>query len=154
MAKSDEKSLIKPSDSFFKTIDQLQEKIQNRAYEIFDGRDDGEGDHLADWFQAESDVLSEMALRVEEEDDQYIVEGEFPEFAADEIDVQIEGDTLSLAGSHKSSSSSKTEAGSSERHSEVNFLRRMLLSDDIDGEGMEARFENGKLRVVIPRRKA
>jgi HSP20 family molecular chaperone IbpA len=154
MAKSDEKSLIKPSSKFFKTVDQLQNKIRRRAYEIFQQRDNDEGDHLADWFQAESDVLSEMALRVEEKDDRYIVEGEFPEFAADEIDVQIEGNTLSLAGTHKSSSSTKTKTGSSERHSEVNFLRRMSLSGDIDEDGIEARFENGKLRVVIPRRKA
>lgn len=154
MPKSDDKSLIKPSSSFFKTMDQLQEKIRNRAYEIFQERDDSDGDHMSDWFAAESDVLSDMALRVEEDDDQYVVEGDLPQFSPDEIDVQIEGNTLSVAGTHTESSSKKTDGGKSESRSEINFLRRMSLSDDIDGDRIEARFEDGKLRVVVPRRKA
>jgi HSP20 family protein len=155
MPKSDKESLIKPgSSSFFETVDQLQDKIRNRAYELFEKRDAEEGDHLSDWFAAESDVLSEMALQVREEDDQYIVEGDFPQFDADEIDVQIEGNTLSVAGTHSESSSEKSDDGMSESRSEVNFLRRMSLSGDIDPDNVEAHFENGKLRVVVPRRKA
>lgn len=154
MSSSDEKSLIKPSSSFFETVDQLHEKVRNRAFEIFDGRNGEEGDHLSDWFAAESDVLSDMALRVEEDDEQYVVEGDLPQFDPSEIDVQIEGNTLSVAGTHTESSSEKTDSGTSESRSEINFLRRMSLSDDIDSDNIEARFENGKLRVVVPRKKA
>lgn len=152
MAKSKDGALIKPSNRFFETVDELQGKIRERAYEIFRSRRRGEGDHLSDWFSAESDVLSDMAMELEEREDRYILRSSLPQFAPEEIDVQIEGSMLSVAGSHSESSSKRRDSSSSSRRSEVNFLRRMTLADDIDREGIEARFADGELEVVVPRR--
>lgn len=38
-------------------MDNLQEKIAKRAYEIFQARGGEHGYHLADWFQAEKEIL-------------------------------------------------------------------------------------------------
>jgi hypothetical protein len=38
-------------------MDNLQEKIARRAYELFQARGGEHGYHMADWFQAEKEIL-------------------------------------------------------------------------------------------------
>jgi HSP20 family protein len=136
---------------FFETFEQLQNKIRARAYDIFQSREHHEGNEISDWLAAESDVLTGIALDFHEEDDQYIVSGEIPNFAPDEIDIHVDDHTLSVGGSHRVESKKKTKDGETSSSSEINFFRRMSLPDDADSEHLDAVVKDGKLRVTLPK---
>ena len=42
-------------------MDKLQEQIARRAYELFQARGGEHGYHMADWFQAEKEILGSKA---------------------------------------------------------------------------------------------
>lgn len=138
-------------DGFFETFEQLQNKIRDRAFEIFQSRPDDEGDEMSDWLTAESDVLTQIALDFREENDQYVIEGDVPGFEPDEIDIHVEDHALIVGGSHRVEESKKTNSGEMSSSSEINFFRRMSLPDDADSAELDAIVKDGKLRVVLPK---
>jgi HSP20 family molecular chaperone IbpA len=152
--KKDNAPLVR-SDSFLETFEQLQDKIQRRAFEIFQGRHDHEGDELSDWLRAESDVLTSIAMELQEEDDQYVLTGELPsDFQADEIEINVSGGMLSVGGTHRTQTQKKKGKGKQESRSEISFMRRMTLPDDADIDHAAAQYKKGKLRLTFPKASA
>lgn len=131
----------------------LQSKIRARAYEIFRGRNGHGGNSISDWFQAESEILTTVALDWKEENGKYVVRGELPGFTPEEIDIHIENRTLTIGGTHKASSKRKTKAGESTSTSEIHFMRRMSLPADADASKLSAHIDKGTLEVTLPKHK-
>lgn len=129
----------------------LQHKIRARAYEIFRGRNGHGGNSVSDWFQAESEILTSVALDWKEEDGKYVVRGELPGFSPEEVDIHIENGMLTIGGTHKASSKRKTKAGESSSSSEIHFMRRMSLPADADPSKLSAHIDKGTLEVVLPK---
>jgi HSP20 family protein len=143
------------SDGFFETFQQLQDKIRDRAFDIFQSRDGEEGDAMSDWLAAESDVLTSIALDFEEKDDRYVLTGKVPEeFEADEIEIDVSEGMLSVGGTHKTEKSEKKGKSKKEVRSEVSFMRRMSLPEDADVDGIDTRYDKGKLKLTLPKRAA
>src|SRR5262249_1078779 len=57
--------LIKPESQLDK-FRKLQEAMARRAYELFEGRGGEQGQDLADWLRAESDILQPLPIKVTE----------------------------------------------------------------------------------------
>jgi HSP20 family molecular chaperone IbpA len=139
--------------SFFETFEGLQAKIRRRANEIFRSRPPQGGDQVSDWLQAESEVLTQIAMNFEEEDDQYVLRGEIPGFSSNEVELLVDNDILSVTGTHTEQAKKKTKSGEERRSSEVSFFRRMPLPADADADHMNAKVEGGMLEVTFPKNK-
>lgn len=84
-----------------------------------------------------------------ETEDAYVVESELPGFRRDQIQVSLEDDTLSISGRRE-----ETAEGKSYRRrerAEGRFERRFRLPRSVRAEDVEARMENGVLRVRVPK---
>jgi len=91
------------------------------------------------------------ALNVTEDSDKLYVSSELPGMEPDDVEISVEGETLTLRGERK-----LPEAGEGvnyhRREREGGRFRRIItLPARIDPNGVEAVFNNGVLSIVLPK---
>jgi len=82
--------------------------------------------------------------------DAVILELEMPGVAKDAISVTIDRDELTVTGSRKQEEYANAEILHQERPT-WNFRRSFVLSECIDGSRTSAGYENGVLRLTLPK---
>lgn len=88
---------------------------------------------------------------VTEDDHNYYVRAELPGMAADEIEISVTGDSVSVSG-ERHIHAEKGEARYHRREREGGKFSRMItLPGQIDTEKVEAGCEDGVLTIVIPK---
>ena len=136
-----------PIDRFQQVFD----SIEQRAFDIFNNNGRWFGHDLSDWFQAESEILHPVHLGIAETDEALTVRAEVPGFTAKELDIQIEGDRLTIAGKHESKEeSTKGKTIYSEKCAKEIF-RSIALPSDVDGSKVNATLKDGVLNLELPK---
>lgn len=90
----------------------------------------------------------------------YNLEMELPGRTENDVDVQLDHNTLTISSSKKESNQKDSENEGSENKQKwlireryhLNFSRSFTLPEDVDTEGVSAQFKNGILFVTIPRK--
>src|SRR5690606_8911621 len=87
-----------------------------------------------------------------EDKDRLIVEAELPGMSRDDFEISVENNVLTLRGERKFEK--KTEGDNYHRveRSYGSFTRQFTLPQTITAEGANADFENGVLRIALPKR--
>ena len=65
--KQDEVPVIRINRSLSEAFNRLEEQIRERAYHIFQGRGGFPGDPVADWLDAQHELVSPVAFTVKEQ---------------------------------------------------------------------------------------
>jgi HSP20 family protein len=146
-------NISKPADAqqALARMEQLYDSIARRAFEIFENNGRWTGHDLSDWLQAESELLHPLHLAIAESDDSLNVKAEVPGFAADELDVQVEGNRLSISGKHESTEqTSKGKTIYSERCANEVF-RTVELPAEVDNSKINATLKDGILNIDLPK---
>lgn len=85
----------------------------------------------------------------------YELEAEMPGFQKEEIHVEVENNCLILSAKHEEKPSEKKEAGSYVcRERRTASIRRVFDLADVDTAGIQAKFEDGVLKLTLPKKKA
>lgn len=135
----------------FERMQQVADSISRRAFEIFEGNGRWFGHELSDWLQAESEILHPMHLEISEADDALSVKAEVPGFAARELDIQVEGNRLTISGKHESKEEgAKRKTIYSERCANEIF-RSITLPSAVDGLKVNATLKEGILSIDLPK---
>jgi HSP20 family molecular chaperone IbpA len=135
----------------FDRVQQIYDSIARRAFEIFEGHGRLSGRELTDWLLAESELLHPVHLEIAESDDALNVTAEVPGFAANEIDVRVDGNRLTISGKHESQDeSTKGRTIYSERCAREVF-RSVELPADVDGSKVSATLKDGILSIELPK---
>ena len=96
-------------------------------------------------------------IDIVEKKESYEVHTELPGVDASQIDVNFEQNVLTIRGTKSSTidaaGGSETRVYAAERVS-GSFERTIRLPEFVDGEHIDARFENGLLTVTVPKAKA
>lgn len=134
-------------------FDRLEERIRERAYQIFKTRGDKDSDSVADWLEAQLEVLTPVELVLKEQKKNIVVEGNLKGFTPEEIEVEVGARDLRVFGSHSASKTGK-KAGAAETFSETrHFFQAMPLPCEVDADNTKAKLlKNGKLVVTLPRK--
>lgn len=129
----------------FGEIDELFDRIRERAYERFKIRGIG-GRELDDWLDAEREVCW-PATELVEEDDEFEVKIALAGFEPDDIELTATPRELIVKAEHDYDELEEDEKVhfSEFRHSTV--YRRIPLPADIDVKKIEAEFEHGLLSI-------
>ncbi len=80
--------------------------------------------------------------------DAFMVEFDLPGMSADSLDLDVERNTLTVHAERPARDQTQ-EMVASERPTGV-FSRQLFLGDNLDTENIEARYEDGVLRLTIP----
>jgi HSP20 family protein len=86
-------------------------------------------------------------------EDAIIIQADVPGITADELDITLEGDTLTIRGEIKRQEQDKKQYIMLERPI-GKFERTLNINTPIDHDKVEAAFENGVLTLTLPKAEA
>ena len=138
---------------FSDAFDRLEGRIRDRAYEIFKGRGTDDGDPIADWLEAQLEVLTPVELVLKDQKKNIVVEGKLKGFTPKEVEVEVGARDLRVFGSHTTSTGGKKPAATGTSSESVHFFQAIALPCEVDAGKSEAKLlKNGKLVVTLPKK--
>jgi HSP20 family protein len=91
------------------------------------------------------------AIDVAEEEDSIIVRAEVPGCKADDINISVHGNMLTISGEKKLSEEKKEKSYYHVESSYGSFKRELTLPTDVDQSKIDATCKNGVLSVILPK---
>jgi HSP20 family protein len=91
------------------------------------------------------------ALDVAEDENEFTVKAEVPGCKAEDIDISVHGNILTISGEKKQE---KEEKGKGYRHTERSygsFRRDLNLASEVDSNKVEATYKDGILSIKLPK---
>jgi HSP20 family protein len=126
---------------FSRVSDEL-ERMQREMNRMFSG---GTGRGLSPF---RGDVFP--AVNVSEDADSLYVRAELPGMLPEEIDISVEGDTVTLRGERKLQTAENVNYHRREREA-GRFRRIFTLPTRVNPEAVGASFKNGVLKITLPK---
>jgi len=90
-------------------------------------------------------------IDVAEEEDAIIVRAEVPGCKADDIDISVHGNVLTISGEKKLSEEKKEKGYYHVESTYGSFRRELTLPTDVDQSKIDATCKNGVLSVTLPK---
>lgn len=149
--RAEERPLAKKTDfeSLYEQMDGLFDRIANRAFQLFDTNGRTFGHELADWLQAESEVLHPVHIDVTESNEAVTVQAEVPGFSEKELEIKVEGRQLTIAGKRETTKESKQGKTVYSERCANQVYRSITLPATVDAEKAKATLKNGVLEIEL-----
>ena len=97
-----------------------------------------------------SGVSAIPAIDMYQTDDEVVVKATLPGLAADDVDITVTGETLTLRGEYKQETEEKQATYHIREQRSGSFERSLLLPTDVKADKANANFENGVLTIAMP----
>ena len=94
---------------------------------------------------------SAPAIDLYQTDDEVVVRAALPGFKADEVQINVTGDVLTLRGEMKQQEEKKERAWHIREQRWGSFERSVALPTDVKADQAVADFENGILTITLPK---
>jgi HSP20 family protein len=94
---------------------------------------------------------SAPAVDMYQTDDEVVVKVALPGFNADDVQINVTGDVLTLRGEMKQEEDKKDKAWHIREHRWSSFERSIALPTEVTADKANADFENGILTVTLPK---
>jgi HSP20 family protein len=91
------------------------------------------------------------ALDVEEDEDAYTLHVELPGVPADDVEVSLEENVLTVSGERRFYDEKSTDTFRRIERAVGRFHRSVRLPDRVNGEGVTATAKDGVLTIVVPK---
>ncbi len=92
-----------------------------------------------------------LALDVEENEERYIVRADLPGVSLEDISVNIHDDLLTISAESTSESNDESKRVLVRERRVGKFSRSLRFPIPVNGDNVEASFENGVLSVAVPK---
>ena len=97
-----------------------------------------------------SGVSGMPAIDMYQTNDDVVVKASLPGLKADDVDITITGETLTLRGEFKQENEQKESSYHMREQRFGSFERSILLPTDVEANKAKADFENGILTITMP----
>ena len=94
-------------------------------------------------------LVPEPPANLSKDEDKYTIEVALPGYSKEDIEINLEEDTLSIRAEKIEEQEYKDQYLAREMHFDT-VTRHFDLDDDIDREGITAKYEDGLLRIALP----
>jgi len=108
-------------------------------------------DKFFDDFQKGSTAGFSPAIDMYEKGNNVIVEAQLPGIDAEKVDISVEDDVLTIQGKMEKKSEVEEENYFRREIHKGSFYRSVLLPAHVEGDKAQAEFEEGLLKVIIPK---
>ena len=95
-----------------------------------------------------------LPLDVRENENEFVIQASLPGMKPEDVQVTIQGETLTIRGEHQESAERKGENWLLRERRLGNFQRSIALSSPVDSEKAQAQFEHGVLTLTLPKAEA
>jgi HSP20 family molecular chaperone IbpA len=129
----------------------LHERIARRAYELFERRGSAHGRDVADWLQAESELVRRFPHTVAKTDHAFIVFAELPgAWTAGQLLVGVESRRLIINGEREVEVTYSDAQGTRTEKRAQSIFQALDLPVDVDPTQATASLSGMTLEVVMP----
>ncbi|MBI2042119.1 MAG: Hsp20/alpha crystallin family protein [Candidatus Nealsonbacteria bacterium] len=101
--------------------------------------------------EADSDFEGELAIDVYETDADFVVQSTIAGVKAEDLDITIENDIVTVKGSREKQVSEETKKYYYQECYWGTFSRQVILPEEVDGSKAEAAIKDGVLTLRIPK---
>jgi HSP20 family protein len=95
--------------------------------------------------------LSAPAVDMYQTDEEVVVKAALPGFKADEVQINVTGDLLTIRGERKAEEEKQEKSWHIREHRWGSFERSITLPTDVVSDRADAAFENGVLTIKLPK---
>src|ERR1700749_389827 len=127
----------------FREVVSLQSRLNSLFQDYGRGQSDGEALNAASFAPP---------VDIHEDDQKLVLKLEVPGVKQDELDIQIEGRTLTVRGERKFSSEEKQENFHRVEHRYGTFARSFTLPNTVDAENVKATNDAGVLQLELAKK--
>src|SRR6476646_10132874 len=92
------------------------------------------------------------AVNVSEDDEQFNVELSAPGFKKEDFKIESDNRMLIISGEHKTEEEKKTKTFTRREFNYGSFRRTFAMPDTVNDEQIDARYENGILKISLPKK--
>lgn len=132
-------------------VQAVTEAIRQRAFDLFQGRDGGNGSAVEDWLRAERDLVWSPASELVEDEKAFQARIALPGFEAKDIQVSALPDALVVQADSKHTHDEKNGNVRFCEFSEKQLFRRIDLPASVDVDKVTASVDKGILQVTAPK---
>jgi HSP20 family protein len=94
----------------------------------------------------------DAAFELKETKDAFVLKGDVPGMKAEDLDVKITQNRLTVSGKRDAEKTEKGDTFYMYERSYGSFARSFTLPEGVDGERIEAALENGVLTITVPKK--
>ena len=94
------------------------------------------------------------ALNVTKWDNSYVVTAEIPGMQAENLDIKVEGETLTIKGERKPENLGEGVSYHRKERATGTFQRSLTLPSNVEPDDVKANYEDGVLTITIPMAKS
>src|SRR5262249_53485359 len=145
--KMSESVSIRKTSSILEEMNQIQDRIMRRAYEIFERNGGLFGRDLDDWLQAERELLWKPAVELGEIDGEIQLEAALSGVDPKDIEIEVTPDEIVLKAAVQHQHEGKGTVHICEFYS-GNLFRSIHLPRKINPDKVKVEFKNGMLRLT------
>ena len=92
------------------------------------------------------------AVNITENGDHYTVALAAPGLKKEDFQIDVDGNMLTIRSEKEESKEEKDEKFTRKEYSYTSFSRSFALPEDVKYEAIDARYENGELKITLPRK--
>ena len=107
------------------------------------------------WFDDSSlvnRVKNVPAVNIIENENNYMISVAAPGLKKEDLKIDVEGNMLTISSEKEESKEEKKEKFTRREYSFTSFSRSFALPEDVKQEDIDARYENGELNIMLPRK--
>lgn len=104
------------------------------------------------WGHPPDDGSCQPAFEFLESSSAYIIEADAPGISPENVQVFLQGNCLVIRGRRETAEVSRTRCSICVERIQKTFSRQFPLSSSVDAERIAIEFENGVMRVTVPKR--
>jgi HSP20 family protein len=97
-------------------------------------------------------VTSMPAVNIAENNDNYMVTLAAPGLKKEDFKIDLDGNMLTISSEKEENKEEKDEKYTRQEYSYSSFSRSFTLPEDVKQENIDASYQNGELKIVLPRK--
>jgi HSP20 family protein len=91
-------------------------------------------------------------VNIADEDNHFLVSIAAPGLQKDDFKIELEGNVITICSEKEGKKEEKEERFTRKEYSYSSFSRSFSLPEDVKRESIEARYEDGVLKIMLPRK--
>jgi HSP20 family protein len=124
------------------------ERMPSVFNDFFNPRNDWFGEGLSLWGRE----MNIPAVNITEQADDYMVSLAAPGLKKDDFNIDIEGNMLTISCEKEEKKEEKDKQYTRKEYNYSSFERSFTLPDEVNKEKIDARYEDGVLKLVLPKK--
>lgn len=92
------------------------------------------------------------AVNIKENGNHYTVSLAAPGMKKEDFHIDVDGNMLTISSEKEESTEDKGNRYTRKEYSYSSFSRSFTVPDDVKAEAIDARYENGELKIILPRK--